>query len=171
MWKCPHCASQVEDWLGACWQCGTSPTGEVDPTFVREVHAADLPADWVPRVHCEHCGYRGKVLLKHVGYRWWMLALCIVLLPLGILGLVLLMILGNSRYKACPQCGSPDQLKDITNTTEEPTKEAELLWQNATAAAAQEFQHNKVVLLLGMLVLLAISVGLLLYFNQQWLQS
>lgn len=130
-----------------------------------EIDAAELPADWVPRIRCENCGYVGKVLLQHVGYRWWMLALLILLFPAGLLGILLLMIVGNSRYKVCPKCGCDNKLKDATG---EPTAAADLVWQVAHDADAEAFRRNKLYLLLIALASFAFIVAALVYFNWHW---
>jgi hypothetical protein len=40
MWTCPKCGAKVDPSFEVCWQCGTTPDGVEDPTFV--------PADAVP---------------------------------------------------------------------------------------------------------------------------
>ena len=40
MWTCPKCASKVDPSFEICWNCGTSPDGIADPSFVR---ADDTP--------------------------------------------------------------------------------------------------------------------------------
>lgn len=34
MWTCPKCASKIDPAFEVCWNCGTSPDGTVDPSFV-----------------------------------------------------------------------------------------------------------------------------------------
>jgi hypothetical protein len=34
MWTCPKCASKVDPSFDVCWNCGTSPEGVEDPSFV-----------------------------------------------------------------------------------------------------------------------------------------
>ena len=34
MWTCPKCHSKVDPSFEVCWQCGTTPDGVEDPTFV-----------------------------------------------------------------------------------------------------------------------------------------
>jgi hypothetical protein len=34
MWICPKCATKVDDDFEVCWKCGTSITGQEDPSFV-----------------------------------------------------------------------------------------------------------------------------------------
>ena len=41
MWTCPKCGARVDAGFEVCWQCGTTPEGVEDPTFVR---ADDTPA-------------------------------------------------------------------------------------------------------------------------------
>lgn len=49
MWNCPACQSSVEDVFEVCWNCGTSRTGEADPSFVRADDAGPIPdAEPVP---------------------------------------------------------------------------------------------------------------------------
>jgi hypothetical protein len=40
-WSCPGCGTHVERPFAVCYNCGTSSTGEPDPTFRREVDAAE----------------------------------------------------------------------------------------------------------------------------------
>jgi hypothetical protein len=35
MWTCPKCHAKVDPSFEVCWQCGTTPDGVEDPTFVR----------------------------------------------------------------------------------------------------------------------------------------
>ncbi len=34
MWICPKCSAKVDPSFEVCWQCGTTPEGVEDPTFV-----------------------------------------------------------------------------------------------------------------------------------------
>ena len=34
MWTCPKCAAKVDPSFEVCWQCGTTPEGVEDPSFV-----------------------------------------------------------------------------------------------------------------------------------------
>lgn len=34
MWTCPKCATKVDPSFEVCWNCGTTPDGVEDPTFV-----------------------------------------------------------------------------------------------------------------------------------------
>ena len=45
MWTCPKCGSQVDSSFDVCWNCGTTPEGVEDPTFVK---ADDVAADESP---------------------------------------------------------------------------------------------------------------------------
>ena len=45
MWTCPKCASKVDPSFEVCWNCGTSPDGVVDPTFVSADDAGPIEAD------------------------------------------------------------------------------------------------------------------------------
>ena len=42
MWTCPKCAAKVDPTFDVCWQCGTSPEGVEDPTFVRADDAGPI---------------------------------------------------------------------------------------------------------------------------------
>jgi len=44
MWTCPKCASKVDPEFDVCWQCGTSPEGVEDPTFVSADDAGPIEA-------------------------------------------------------------------------------------------------------------------------------
>jgi hypothetical protein len=45
MWTCPKCASKVDPSFEVCWNCGTSPDGVVDLTFVSADDAGPIEAD------------------------------------------------------------------------------------------------------------------------------
>jgi hypothetical protein len=47
MWTCPKCGSQVDPSFDVCWNCGTTPEGVEDPTFVKadEAGASESPVD------------------------------------------------------------------------------------------------------------------------------
>jgi hypothetical protein len=45
MWTCPKCASKVDPSFEVCWNCGTSPDGVVDPTFVRADDSGPIEAE------------------------------------------------------------------------------------------------------------------------------
>jgi hypothetical protein len=34
MWRCPKCATRIDDGFDVCWACGTSPDGVEDPAFL-----------------------------------------------------------------------------------------------------------------------------------------
>jgi hypothetical protein len=74
MWTCPKCGEEVDEEFDICWQCGTSPEGVEDPSFVHAdasvpiedlrdrleqklEHAAALDADFagVPPVDLVEC--------------------------------------------------------------------------------------------------------------------
>ena len=42
MWTCSKCHAKVDASFEVCWQCGTSVSGEEDPTFVRADDAAPI---------------------------------------------------------------------------------------------------------------------------------
>lgn len=42
MWKCEQCETQVDDQFDACWKCGTSVDGHVEPEFR---HADDCESE------------------------------------------------------------------------------------------------------------------------------
>jgi hypothetical protein len=182
-WDCVNCGARVEGSLGVCWNCGATPDGRVDPAFVREADVATLPPGWVSRIRCQACGFYGKVLLGHYGYHWWMvpffLAMVLVLIAygyrwrsapwpialastLGALapGWILFILLGNLRYRACPQCGEREQLLDYDGAEGEPTRKAERIWRTRQEADDRAFRTNKRLLLIGSLVALAVSLVL-----------
>lgn len=47
MWTCARCRRSIDATMGACWACGTSRDGVVDPTF-EPVEA--VPSDGGPRI-------------------------------------------------------------------------------------------------------------------------
>lgn len=167
--------------MGVCWNCGAAPDGSVDSSFVREADVATLPPGWVSRIRCQACGYYGKVLVGHYGYRWWMVPFfaVIVLLflvygfrwrtapwpvalasTLGTLlpGWILFLLLGNLTYKACPKCEERERLLDYDGAEGEPTKSAEWIWRSRQEADDRAFRANKRVLLIVSLVALAAAV-------------
>jgi hypothetical protein len=42
MWTCPKCHAKVDPSFEVCWQCGTTPDGVEDPTFVRADDAGPI---------------------------------------------------------------------------------------------------------------------------------
>ena len=42
MWTCPNCHAKVDPSFEVCWQCGTTPDGVEDPTFVRADDAGPI---------------------------------------------------------------------------------------------------------------------------------
>ena len=47
MWTCPKCGSHVDSSFDVCWNCGTTPEGVEDPTFIKadEAGASESPVD------------------------------------------------------------------------------------------------------------------------------
>jgi hypothetical protein len=47
MWTCPKCGSKVDPSFEVCWECGTTPDGQEDPSFVRaeDVVPSESPLD------------------------------------------------------------------------------------------------------------------------------
>ena len=47
MWTCPKCGSQVDPSFDVCWNCGTTPEGVEDPTFINadDAGAEESPVD------------------------------------------------------------------------------------------------------------------------------
>lgn len=163
MWKCSQCDSEVEDTLSACWNCGTAADGGADPTFSAEIDSDDLPPDGVRRIQCPTCGYRGKVLIRHAGYSFWMLPVSLgASVIVNLLGLpwyfslfvfgLLLMILGNRTTNTCPKCDLRTGLRSIRG---EGTPESEAIWNSAQLADDQRFAANKLKMLVGVLLVLA----------------
>ncbi len=42
MWTCPKCHSKVDPSFEVCWQCGTTPDGVEDPTFINADDAGPI---------------------------------------------------------------------------------------------------------------------------------
>ncbi len=42
MWTCPKCGTKIDPSFEVCWQCGTTPDGVEDPTFVRSDEAGPV---------------------------------------------------------------------------------------------------------------------------------
>lgn len=42
MWTCPKCGTKVDPSFDVCWNCGTSPDGVEDPSFVRAEDAGPI---------------------------------------------------------------------------------------------------------------------------------
>ena len=55
-----------------------------------------------PTMSCT-CGYRGHVLYKHDGLKWWMIPIA-----LTIVGGALLILIGNRSVAICPSCFGRD---------------------------------------------------------------
>jgi len=45
MWTCPKCASKIDPAFEVCWNCGTSPDGVEDPSFVKADDSGPIEAD------------------------------------------------------------------------------------------------------------------------------
>ncbi len=164
-WKCSRCDAENDEGFRCCWQCGASTDGVADPSFVREVDAATLPPDWVPRIKCESCGYTGKVLVRHLGYQWWTLPLAIVLscTVIGVIPwLVLFLLLGNRTFRACPNCDARDRLTDWDGANEDPAPESEQIWKEKHDADKQAFKTNKLTLLAVVSIVFVVAMMMLL---------
>ena len=159
MWKCAQCAEEVEDDFDICWNCGTSIAGEQHPDFAAETEVLEKPADWVPRIRCEQCGYEGQALLAHFGYRWWMFLLLIVLFPAAIIVWLALMLLANYRYRRCPQCGNHERLREIDVV---PAPAAIVAWETAAKLDEENFRINKLIMLVIAFVLF-VATSVLMY--------
>jgi hypothetical protein len=51
MWTCPKCGTKVDPSFEVCWNCGTSPEGVEDPTFVRADDAGPITEPVVPELN------------------------------------------------------------------------------------------------------------------------
>lgn len=47
MWTCPKCGTKVDPSFEVCWECGTTPDGVEDPTFLqaKDEGASESPLD------------------------------------------------------------------------------------------------------------------------------
>ena len=62
-WICSNCSTNVESSFKVCWKCGTDVHGNIDENFAAETEPDEVSDDpETPRIQCEDCGYRGKVL-------------------------------------------------------------------------------------------------------------
>jgi hypothetical protein len=106
-------------------------------------------------IRCDHCGYQGRALQAHRGYKWFHLPLAFLLACTGIgaipLGIVLIYF-GNRTDPTCPGC---DNRKSILPWDGMPTPESEDLWAVAELRDKRQFARNKLILLGVTLLLLA----------------
>jgi hypothetical protein len=156
-WICPNCAAEVDDGFDVCWQCGATQAGETDPYFGREHDLGALPADYIQVVHCEACGYVGKVLYAHEPLRWWMILTNAALAPLIVVtGIFRIFAFDEEETRdTCPACGRHDALHNCDRT---PDEKADRIWLEACQLDAMAVEANKARRLVALLVLLLVLV-------------
>lgn len=172
-WKCPACETDVEAGFESCWNCGASASGKPASEFVREIDVATLPEDWIQRIRCESCGYDGKCLMSHRGYRWWTLPIALLLvlpfievigtfsfernsaIELNVIGPALrwtsffgvwgyvFLILGNRRTKICPNCDSRKKLTDLDGADRPIPEQSSIIWEERNQRDLESFKRNK----------------------------
>lgn len=117
-------------------------------------------------IRCRHCGYEGRVLERHLPYRWYFLPLGFVIGCTGI-GLILLVLvvinLGRWSWPCCPQCGAASRLAGWRGP---PTPGAEDVWRAAAERDRREFHRTRLALtgLLGLLL----GIACLYLLMQMW---
>lgn len=116
---------------------------------------------WMEQQHrtidCRSCGYAGRVLLAHHGYKWWMLpaAFAMACTGIGLIPLAIIFIVfGNRTYETCPNCGSPEHV-----TADGPLWPTSYdIWKKAQAADERAFKKNKWILFGVTMVILAAAL-------------
>lgn len=108
-------------------------------------------------IDCLSCGYCGRALLAHHGYKWWMLpagfaAACtgIGLIPLA----VVFIWFGNRTFPVCPNCSSTDHVPSKGKLW--PTSYE--IWKKAHAIDERAFKTNKLILFGVTMVILAAAL-------------
>lgn len=108
-------------------------------------------------IACQACGYAGRVLDAHHGYKWWTLPLGLLLACTGI-GLIplaiIMMSLGNRTFRACPKCKG----QQLELWSGQPSPEDRALWTAAKAADEAAFRRNKLILLAVVMVIFAAAL-------------
>jgi hypothetical protein len=108
-------------------------------------------------IRCQTCGYSGFVLTAHHGYKWWALPVGFLLACTGI-GLlplaVILILLGNRTFNACPKCMG----RNLADWKGAPSPESQAIWARAKEADDKAFQKNKLILLGVVLTILAAAL-------------
>lgn len=130
-WVCGNCGAEVEEEFDVCWQCGATRDGDVDESFVKEVDAAKLPPDWVARIQCEACGYRGKAIRTEQKY--------------GVTGWLVSSVLGGALFafascNVCPKCGERKRLLDWNGDDEAIAPSDMQVWQEEMAKRSSQRQ-------------------------------
>jgi len=116
MWICSKCRETQEDTFEACWNCGTSKTGEVDPGFISEGASAPVSSHVEPTLDCLRC----QTPLEHVGTKrfhegsnW------------GALGELGELFVKKEQFDvyACPRCGHVEFFVDGVGEEHRPPEE------------------------------------------------
>ena len=97
-------------------------------------------------IKCASCGYQGQVLDKHLGYKWWMIAISIPLICTGLGAIpvaIILILLGNQTRRVCPNCHD----QDLAPWSGQPSEQNVAAWEKAREADEAAFARNKLVLL------------------------
>lgn len=169
-WTCPTCENDIDSDFDSCWNCGTTSDGVENPDFVREVDVATLPEGWVQRVRCTQCGYRGKAVIGHYGYKWWTFPVAL-LMSCTLVGLlpwmIVFLFLGNRKYKACPKCDAKVGLIDHDGSDESVSSEAERIWKQKQDMDDARFQKNKLLFLGITFFALLLSIAFLVITMNQ----
>ncbi len=161
-WICPTCGADVDDGFDVCWQCGTASDGTVASGFVPEVDVATLPPNFVQTVHCDACGYEGKILVARHQYGVWAFILTPILV-LSFWGLIPLFywlrLTEAVRVKMCPRCRSGDQIHDWYGDV---APDNETLRAEAQANETRQFQRSRLQLLCVILGTLLVPGAMML---------
>lgn len=102
------------------WNSDPYQSHQSDPGFASHSRSTRL-------IECCNCRYTGHLLEAHRGYKWWALPLGFALACTGI-GLipmaVIMIVMGNRTYEACPNCKS-DSLSEWYGL---PSRECNQIW-------------------------------------------
>jgi len=113
MWICSKCRETQEDTFDACWKCGTTKSGEVDPEFSRDGVPAPVSVPTSPTLDCLRC----QTSLQHVGTKrfheganW------------GVLGELGELFVKREQFDvyACPRCGHVEFFVDGVGEAHRP---------------------------------------------------
>ncbi len=101
MWICASCDEEQEDGFEACWNCGTSRSGEVDPDFEVEEMPMELRERQRSEIRCLRCDRE----LDFMGTRYFHEGA-----RLGVLGNLAELFVNKQGFDiySCSECGHVD---------------------------------------------------------------
>lgn len=170
--QCPHCGLrtsvdiQYSGQSGPCVGCGKTVTIPRVAVHPRYAHTRQQPT----HIQCTACGYTGEVLVAHHGYKWWTIPAGIVIGGIGvglipliprmitpIVIVIVILLLGNRTYRACPSCKN----RQLAAWPGQVSENSRTIWQTAKASDEKAFRTNKLILLAVVVLILLASLVLM----------